>query len=138
MYERLIQYFEQYFSLSKQDKQLIRYHSYIQPFQQGELLLEAGKVPEFVGFVLSGEFRYFVQQNNGQEVPAELVREFNFVPGLIDLEMNLASAATIKAAAPSVVAIIDKASMEVFSDEVEYWDPFIEELKEAHYAVKQL
>jgi len=77
--KELINKIEVYHSLSPEDITVLEKNISKVKFKAGDLITEINQVPTLSGLIISGIFRYFYIDENGQEVTALFVKENNFV-----------------------------------------------------------
>lgn len=124
--EKLIASLEQYGRLSKEDKELIHNHSEVQSYGQNEIFIKVGTIAHQVGFVLSGVFRYFFYDNEGNEITSVFMKEGDFVTNITSFNEYTPSSGTIMAETPCEVVLISRKNWKLFTEKISSWNKIIQ------------
>lgn len=122
----LITYLKQFGNLSPEDVSLIYKHTTIQNFKAGDILVEAGKTINQVGFIVSGVFRYFFYDKEGYEITSLFMAENDFVTNINSFNEYIASSGTIVAETDCCVILISRESWKLYAKEICNWNTIMQ------------
>lgn len=124
----LIEYLKKFGSLSNNDVSLISKHAIVKDFKIGDIFVEAGKNVNQVGFILSGVFRYFFYDKQGNEITSLFISENEFVTNINSFYEYIPSSGTIVAETNCSAIIISRETWELFSKEIPNWNIIIQKI----------
>jgi CRP-like cAMP-binding protein len=122
----LIDYLNKFGYLSNIDISLISEHSVVKDFKMGESFVDAGKNVNQVGFILSGVFRYFFYDKEGNEITSLFMLENDFVTNISSFNEYIASSGTIIAETDCSVIIISRKLWELYSEKIPNWNSIMQ------------
>jgi CRP-like cAMP-binding protein len=120
--EELIKYILQFGSLNQQQIDFLASKSQTIKLVKNEYLSEAGRVPKYVGFVLSGVFRFCYYNNKGEEITNFFVDENNFVTDYPRFELQAAASEYVQAVTDCTLLVFSKKAWEDISNTIVGWD----------------
>ena len=126
MQNNLIQYLNKFGDLSQNDISLISKHSVVKDFKMGDVFIDTGKIANQVGFILSGVFRYFFYDRDGNEITALFIAENQFVTNVNSFNEYVPSSGTIIAETDCSVIIISRETWELFSENIPNWNTILQ------------
>lgn len=77
--EKLIEYILQFGNLNQQQIDFIKSKTTYLELAKDDYFSEAGKIPNYIGFVLEGVFRFCYYDNNGEEITYYFINENSFI-----------------------------------------------------------
>lgn len=122
----LIEYLNKFGDLSQNDISLISKHSVVKDFKMGDVFIDTGKIANQVGFILSGVFRYFFYDRDGNEITALFIAENQFVTNVNSFNEYVPSSGTIIAETDCSVIIISRETWELFSENIPNWNTILQ------------
>jgi CRP-like cAMP-binding protein len=122
----LIDYLNKFGYLSNIDISLISEHTVVKDFKMGESFVDAGKNVNQVGFILSGVFRYFFYDKEGNEITSLFMLENDFVTNISSFNEYIASSGTIIAETDCSVIIISRKLWELYSEKIPNWNSIMQ------------
>ncbi len=118
----LIAHLECFGKLSKEDKQLIFNYTYSQNLKKGEIFIKTSEIAHKIGFIISGVFRYFFYDMNGNEITSLFIKENQFVTNITSFNELIPSSGTISSETSSTIVIIDRDSWDFLSEKITNWN----------------
>ena len=122
----LIDHLKKFGYLSNIDISLISEHRVVKDFKMGESFVDAGKNVNQVGFILSGVFRYFFYDKEGNEITSLFMLENDFVTNINSFNEYIPSSGTIIAETDCSVIIISRKLWELYSEKIPNWNSIIQ------------
>ena len=122
----LVGYLQIFGDLSNNDISLISEHSVFKDFKMGDIFVEAGKNVDKVGFVLSGVFRYFFYDKEGNEITSLFMAENEFVTNINSFNEYIPSSGTIIAETDCTAIIISREIWELYAEKILNWNSIIQ------------
>jgi CRP-like cAMP-binding protein len=122
----LIDFLNKFGNLSKNDISLILEQTVVKDFKMGDVLVEAGRNINQVGFILSGVFRYFFYDRKGNEITSLFMLENDFVTNINSFNEYIPSSGTIIAETDCSVIIISREIWELYSEKISNWNIIIQ------------
>ncbi|WP_372640583.1 Crp/Fnr family transcriptional regulator [Ancylomarina sp.] len=132
----LIDYLKKFGDLSNNDISLISEHSVIKGFKMGDIFVEAGKNVNQVGFILSGVFRYFFYDKEGNEITSLFLSENDFVTNINSFNEYIPSSGTIIAETDCSVIIISREVWALYSENITNWNSIIQAITNKNLLAK--
>lgn len=126
MQNNLVEYLKQFGDLTKDDIVLISENTVVKDFKMGAVFVEAGKNVNQVGFILSGVFRYFFYDKEGNEITSLFMAENDFVTNINSFNEYIPSSGTIIAETECSVIIISRELWELYSEKVPNWNSIMQ------------
>jgi CRP-like cAMP-binding protein len=126
MQNHLANHLSQFGKLSEKDSNLIANNTSLVSFKAGEIFVEAGKKVNKVGFILSGVFRYFFYDKEGNEITSLFMSENDFVTNVNSFYEYISSSGTIVAETECVIILISRENWELFSKEIPNWNSILQ------------
>jgi CRP-like cAMP-binding protein len=120
--EELSKYILQFGSLNQQQMDFLASKAQTIELLKNEYFSEAGKVPKYVGFVLSGVFRFCYYNNKGEEITHYFVDENNFVTDYPRFELQAVASEYIQAVTDCTVLVFSKKAWEDISNTIIGWE----------------
>lgn len=118
----LVTYLNKFGDLSNNDISFISEQSVVKKFKMGDIFVEAGKNVNQVGFILSGVFRYFFYDKEGNEITSLFMAENDFVTNINSFNEYIPSSGTIIAETDCSVIIISREIWELYSEKIPNWN----------------
>lgn len=122
----LIDHLKKFGYLSKKDISLISEHTVVKGFKMGESFVDAGKNVNQVGFILSGVFRYFFYDKEGNEITSLFMLENDFVTNISSFNEYIPSSGTIIAETECSVIIISRKLWELYFEKIPNWNSIMQ------------
>lgn len=122
----LIDHLKKFGYLSNIDISLISEHTVVKDFKMGESFVDAGKNVNQVGFILSGVFRYFFYDKEGNEITSLFMLENDFVTNINSFNEYIPSSGTIIAETDCTVIIISRKLWELYSEKIPNWNSIMQ------------
>lgn len=122
----LIDHLKKFGDLSNTDISLIFEHTVVKDFKMGESFVDAGKNVNQVGFILSGVFRYFFYDKEGNEITSLFMLENDFVTNINSFNEYIPSSGTIIAETDCSVIIISRKLWELYSENIPNWNSIMQ------------
>lgn len=121
----LINYLESFEKLSTQDKALISTHANLLDIKSGKTFIEAGETAHKIGFVISGVFRYFFYDKEGNEITSYFIKENTFVTNIVSFNELIPSSGSIVTETPCKILLINRNSWELLAKNIVNWNAII-------------
>lgn len=122
----LIDHLKKFGYLSNIDISLIFEHTVVKDFKMGESFVDAGKNVNQVGFILSGVFRYFFYDKEGNEITSLFMIENDFVTNINSFNEYIPSSGTIIAETDCSVIIISRKLWELYYENIPNWNSIMQ------------
>lgn len=122
----LVHYLKTFGFLTNDDVSLIEKHSIIKDFKMGDIFIDTGKVAHQVGFILSGVFRYFFYDKEGNEITALFIAENQFVTNVNSFNEFIPSSGTIIAETDCSVILLSRETWELFTKKIPNWNSILQ------------
>lgn len=122
----LIEFLSEFGELSTNDISLISENTILKDFKSGDTFVEAGKNVNKVGFILSGVFRYFFYDKEGNEITALFMAENDFVTNVNSFNEYIPSSGTIIAETDCSTIIISREIWELYAEKIPNWKPIMQ------------
>lgn len=122
----LIDHLKKFGYLSNIDISLIFEHTVVKDFKMGESFVDAGKNVNQVGFILSGVFRYFFYDKEGDEITSLFMIENDFVTNINSFNEYIPSSGTIIAETDCSVIIISRKLWELYYENIPNWNSIMQ------------
>jgi CRP-like cAMP-binding protein len=103
MNQEIIAYFEQYLPLSQSEKEAIQTKFRYQSIKRREFILEAGNICRYYTFIVSGCFRMFGMDKNGNEHNIQFAAENDWIMDIGSFHTQKRSELNLKAMESSVI-----------------------------------
>lgn len=126
--EKFIEYILQFGNLNKQQIDLIKSKVTEIDLLKDEYLSEAGKIPQQVGFVLEGVFRFCYYNNKGEEITNYLIDENHFVTDYQNFETNMAASEYLQAVTNCKLLVITKKDWKELLNTIVGWDTIVNKI----------
>lgn len=123
--EEFIEYILQFGNLNKQQIDLIKSKATEIEIKKDDYLSEAGKIPQQVGFVLEGIFRFCYYNNKGEEITDYLIDENHFVTDYQNFEAGMPASQYLQAITNSKVLIFSQKDWEELLNTIIGWDKIV-------------
>lgn len=123
--EELIRYILQFGSLNEQQIELIRSSVQERDLRKDEYLSEAGKVPQQIGFILEGIFRFCYYNNRGEEITNYMLDEHHFIADYLNFDANMPSTEYVQAVTPARLLVFTKKSWNQLAHTIIGWDKIV-------------
>jgi CRP-like cAMP-binding protein len=120
--EELIEYILQFGNLNKQQIDLIKKKATKIELRKDEYFSEAGKIPQQVGFILEGIFRFCYYNNKGEEITNYLIDENNFITDYQNFEANMTATEYVQAVTDCKLLVFSKQDWKDLSNTIIGWD----------------
>jgi len=120
--EALIDLILQFGHLNKQQIEFLLSKVQTLDFKKDDYLSEAGKVPQYVAFVLEGVFRFCYYNNKGEEITNYFVEEGNFVVDNEKFESQMVASEYVQAVTDCKVLVFTKKDWDDISDTIVGWE----------------
>lgn len=124
----LVEYLKKFGELSANDVSLITKYSIAKNLKMGDVFVDAGKNVNKVGFVLSGVFRYFFYDKEGNEITSFFMAENHFVTNINSFNEYIPSSGAIIAETDCSIILISREIWELFSNKIPNWDNIIQSI----------
>ncbi len=118
----LIKHLESFGKLSKDDKKLIVNSIHSIDIKKGETFIKTGEIAHKIGFIISGVFRYFFYDMNGNEITSLFLKENQFVTNIVSFNELTPSSGTISSETSCTVVMIDRDSWDILSNKIPNWN----------------
>lgn len=128
MKNHLTNYLQKFGELSENDRKLIYQYSTISDFKVGEVFIEAGTNVNQVGFIVTGVFRYFFYDKEGNENTSLFMKENDFVTNINSFYEYIPSSGTIIAETDCNMVVFPRETWELFSKEIPNWSAIIQKI----------
>lgn len=122
----LTEYLKQFGDLTKNNILQIYEYTVVKNFKTGDTFVEAGKNVNQIGFILSGVFRYFFYDKEGNEITSLFMAENDFVTSINSFNEFIPSSGTIVAETNCSVIIISRDAWDFFYENIPNWNPIIQ------------
>jgi len=123
--EKLIEYILQFGNLNKQQIDLIKSKAILIELRKDEYLSEAGKIPQQVGFVLEGVFRFCYYNNKGEEITKYFIDENNIISDYLNFEANVTSSEYVQAITDCKLLVFSKQDWDELLNTIVDWDKVV-------------
>ena len=120
--KEFIDYLQQFGDLSKHQIDFIMSKATTLELRKDDYFSEAGKIPNRVGFVMEGVFRFSYFNNKGDEITNYFIDEFSFVTDYPKFEGNAVATEYIQAVTDSKMLVFSKKDWSDISDSIIGWD----------------
>lgn len=124
----LVEHLQQFGYLTKDDISLISKNTVVKVFKMRDLFVETGKNVNEVGFILSGVFRYFFYDKEGNEITSLFMAENDFVTNINSFNEYIPSSGTIIAETDCYVVIISRELWTLYSEEISNWNTIMQSI----------
>ncbi|WP_109829303.1 Crp/Fnr family transcriptional regulator [Reichenbachiella versicolor] len=118
----LVTFLQKFGTLTTDDISIISEHCNPKEYTQGDVFVEAGKNVNQVDFVLSGVFRYYFYDKEGNEITSFFMAENDFVTNVNSFFEYIPSSGTIAAETDCSTLVISRSSWELFSEQIPNWN----------------
>ncbi|GAA3521623.1 cyclic nucleotide-binding domain-containing protein [Aquimarina addita] len=122
----LIDYLKKFGHLSNDDITLILEQSVFKRFKTGAIFVEAGRNVNEVGFIISGVFRYFFYDKEGNEITSLFMSESDFVTNINSFNEYIPSSGTIIAETDCTTILISRDVWKMFSEKISSWNSIMQ------------
>lgn len=123
--EKFIEYILQFGALNQQQIKLIKSKATEIELPKSEYLSEAGKIPQQVGFILEGVFRFCYYDNKGNEITDYFIDENHFITDYQNFEAKLTSSEYVQAITDCKLLVFYRPDWEELLNTIIGWDKVV-------------
>lgn len=128
--QELTQQIQEHCFLSEKEIKLIAENTYVKTIPSGDYFLEAGGIANKIGFIISGVFRFFFYDKDGNEITSVFLKENEFVTNLTSFFEYLPCSGSIQAETDCEVILIDRKSWDLFTEEIPNWEKVMKHISD--------
>ena len=114
--------------LDKDQIDLILSKATIRDLRRETYFSEAGKIPQEVGFILDGVFRFFYYNAKGEEITNYFIDRNTFVTDYMKFEDKAVATEYVQAVTDSKMLIFSRKSWDEIADSIVGWDQIAHKL----------
>ncbi|MBN7813339.1 Crp/Fnr family transcriptional regulator [Algoriphagus sp. H41] len=126
--EKLTGFLKKRHDFSPGDISLIHRYVEVRRYGSKEFFVNSGQRCTEVGFTISGVFRYFFYDAQGNEVTAHFMAENEFVGNVTSFFEFSPSAGSIQAEVDCEVIVISRGAWDIFCKEIPQWESTIQKV----------
>lgn len=118
----LIEFFNTYQKLTETETDLLNKNTVYKQLKAKDYFLKSGKRSNEIGFIISGVFRYFFYDNEGNEITSFFMCENEFVGNVSSFFEYIPSSGNLQTVTDCEVIIISRSYWELFCKEIPHWE----------------
>ena len=111
--------------LSQVEAKIVVSHAQSRVYEKGEFFLQAPAVCKEIAYVVSGVFRYYTINEDGEEVTAMFMREGDFFTDLESLQGQTPSEGFIQAETNASTCIFSKEANDKLKNQIKGWSDIL-------------
>ncbi len=134
--QKLIDYICQFAAFNEEEKSIIAENVYERSYKQNEYFLEKGKKETEMAFILSGVFRFFFYDEQGNEVITTFLRENHFATILSVYTEIDTSPVYIQSVTNSKTINVNRNAWDLFSDKIPSWRTAMQKISMQYFVEK--
>lgn len=118
----LTEFINSHTKLTEAETNLLNKNIVYKKLKAKEYFLKSGERSNEIGFIVSGVFRYFFYDNEGNEITSFFMSENEFVGNVSSFFEYIPSSGNLQTVTDCEVFIISRSSWELFCKEIQHWE----------------